>query len=100
MREEDGRLHGDTFGFQILLSCLELNTISGVPLLRVTKLPLNNPFNWALNRAIDIVGSFVGLVLSAPIIATLRAARLLGVSRGRFFYGNIRSAAAVATFTS
>jgi exopolysaccharide biosynthesis polyprenyl glycosylphosphotransferase len=56
-------------GFQILLSCLELNTISGVPLLGVTKLPLNNPLNWTLKRAIDVLGSLVGLILSTPIIA-------------------------------
>src|SRR6476659_6794404 len=72
-------------GFQILLSCLELNTISGVPLLGVTKLPLNNPFNWALKRAIDIVGSLVGLILSAPIIA-LYALLVYLESPGPVFY--------------
>ena len=56
-------------GFQILLSGLELTTISGVPLLGVTKLPLNNPANWMLKRVIDIVGALVGIVLSAPAIA-------------------------------
>jgi exopolysaccharide biosynthesis polyprenyl glycosylphosphotransferase len=56
-------------GFQILLSGLELTTISGVPLLGVTKLPLNNPVNWVFKRAIDILGALVGLVLSAPLIA-------------------------------
>jgi exopolysaccharide biosynthesis polyprenyl glycosylphosphotransferase len=56
-------------GFQILLSGLELTTISGVPVLGVTKLPLNNPVNWALKRAIDILGALVGIILSAPLIA-------------------------------
>jgi exopolysaccharide biosynthesis polyprenyl glycosylphosphotransferase len=56
-------------GFQILLSGLELTTISGVPLLGVTKLPLNNPVNWVVKRAIDILGALVGIVLSAPLIA-------------------------------
>ena len=77
-------------GFQILLSCLELNTISGVPLLGVTKLPLNNPFNWALKRAIDIVGSLIGLVVSAPIIALYCTARLFGVSRTSFLSATSR----------
>jgi exopolysaccharide biosynthesis polyprenyl glycosylphosphotransferase len=56
-------------GFQILLSGLELTTISGVPLLGVTKLPLNNPVNWVVKRTIDILGALVGIVLSAPLIA-------------------------------
>jgi len=56
-------------GFQILLSGLELTTISGVPLLGVTKLPLNNPVNWVVKRAIDILGALVGIVISAPLIA-------------------------------
>ena len=76
-------------GFQVLLSCLELNTISGVPLLGVTKLPLNNPFNWALKRAIDIVGSLVGLVVSAPIIA-LYALLVYLESPGPVFYRQLR----------
>ena len=76
-------------GFQILLSCLELNTISGVPLLGVTKLPLNNPFNWALKRAIDIVGALVGLILSAPIIA-IYALLVYRESPGPVFYRQLR----------
>ena len=76
-------------GFQVLLSCLELNTISGVPLLGVTKLPLNNPFNWALKRAIDIVGSLAGLVVSAPIIA-LYALLVYLESPGPVFYRQLR----------
>jgi exopolysaccharide biosynthesis polyprenyl glycosylphosphotransferase len=76
-------------GFQILLSCLELNTISGVPLLGVTKLPLNNPLNWGLKRATDIVGSLVGLILSAPIIATF-ALLVRRESPGPVFYRQLR----------
>ena len=45
-------------GFHILLSGLELTTISGVPVLGVTKLPLNNPVNWMLKRVIDVVGAW------------------------------------------
>ena len=76
-------------GFQILLSCLELSTISGVPLLGVTKLPLNNPLNWALKRAIDIVGSLVGLIVSAPIIAIF-ALLVYRESPGPVFYRQLR----------
>ena len=87
-------------GFQILLSCLELNTISGVPLLGVTKLPLNNPFNWALKRAIDIVGSLRWACCQCSDHCSLCTARLSGSLPGQFSIGNFVSAVAVATFTS
>jgi exopolysaccharide biosynthesis polyprenyl glycosylphosphotransferase len=76
-------------GFQILLSCLELKTISGVPVLGVTKLPLNNPLNWAVKRAIDILGALVGLLISAPIIVAFGLLVYLE-SPGSIFYKQLR----------
>ena len=76
-------------GFQILLSGLELTTISGVPVLGVTKLPLNNPVNWALKRAIDILGALVGIVLSIPLIAVFGLLVSLE-SPGPVFYRQLR----------
>ena len=76
-------------GFQILLSGLELTTISGVPLLGVTQLPLNNPVNWMLKRALDIVGALVGIVLSAPAIALFGLLVYLE-SPGPIFYKQLR----------
>jgi exopolysaccharide biosynthesis polyprenyl glycosylphosphotransferase len=55
--------------FQILLSGLRLETVSGVPVLGVTELPLDNPINILCKRLVDILGATVGLILSAPIIA-------------------------------
>ena len=55
--------------FQALVSGLHLETISGVPVLGISKLPLDSPWNQLLKRLIDIVGACVGLVLSTPIIA-------------------------------
>ncbi len=55
--------------FQILLSGLHLETMSGVPVLGLSRLPLDNPFNLAAKEALDLVGGVVGLILSAPIIA-------------------------------
>ena len=55
--------------FQILLSGLHLETMSGVPVLGLSRLPLDNPFNLAAKEALDLVGGVVGLVLSAPVIA-------------------------------
>ena len=58
-------------GFQIFVSGLELTTVSGVPLLGVTKLPLDNPLNAASKRVIDIIGSISGLLLGAPLLAII-----------------------------
>jgi exopolysaccharide biosynthesis polyprenyl glycosylphosphotransferase len=55
--------------FSILVSGLFLETLSGIPILGVSRLPLDRMFNKLVKRLIDIVGAIVGLVLSAPIIA-------------------------------
>lgn len=54
--------------FSILLSGLCLETISGIPILGVSRLPLDRLFNKAVKRLVDIVGASAGLVLSAPLI--------------------------------
>lgn len=55
--------------FQILLSGLSLENISGVPVLGVSRLPLHSSFNQYLKRTVDICGALTGLLLSAPVIA-------------------------------
>jgi exopolysaccharide biosynthesis polyprenyl glycosylphosphotransferase len=55
--------------FQILVSGLRLDSISGVPIMGVAELPLNRLINRIGKRAVDIVGSIVGLTLSAPALA-------------------------------
>jgi exopolysaccharide biosynthesis polyprenyl glycosylphosphotransferase len=90
--------------FQILLSGLHLETTSGVPVLGISKLPLDSPWNQILKRTIDIIGSLVGLVLSAPLIAIFGAIvyyespgpifyrqRRLGREGQEFFIVKIRS---------
>ena len=59
--------------FSILVSGLYLETISGVPILGVSRLPLDRMFNRLVKRLIDIVGATVGLVLSAPLIGIFGA---------------------------
>ena len=54
--------------FQILLSGLHLETISGVPVLGVARLPLDALLNRTIKRIIDIIGSIVGLIITAPIL--------------------------------
>jgi exopolysaccharide biosynthesis polyprenyl glycosylphosphotransferase len=55
--------------FQILISGLHLETISGVPVLGVARLPLDSLIFRICKRTLDIVGALVGLVLSAPLVA-------------------------------
>ncbi len=56
-------------GFQILLSCLRLQTVSGVPVLGISYFPLENPFNIMVKQLVDWAGGLAGLLLSAPVIA-------------------------------
>ncbi len=57
--------------FQIFASGLRLQTISGVSILGIEALPLDSLPNQLLKRAIDILGSLVGLFGSLPIMAVL-----------------------------
>ena len=55
--------------FQILLSGLSLENMSGIPVLGVSQLPLYSPSNIYLKRLVDIVGATIGLICAAPLIA-------------------------------
>lgn len=55
--------------FQILVSGLQLESFHGMPVLGVGKMPLHHAFNNAGKRAIDIVGSIIGMILFAPLMA-------------------------------
>jgi exopolysaccharide biosynthesis polyprenyl glycosylphosphotransferase len=76
--------------FRIFVSGLHLETMSGTPILGVDRLPLDNPLNWAIKRATDIVGALVGLVLSAPIVGLFGLLVWLE-SRGAIFYRQRRT---------
>ncbi len=76
--------------FRIFVSGLHLETISGTPILGVDRLPLDNPLNWALKRATDILGALVGLLLSTPVIALFGLLVWLE-SRGPIFYRQRRT---------
>jgi exopolysaccharide biosynthesis polyprenyl glycosylphosphotransferase len=71
--------------FQILVSGLHLETTSGVPVLGICRLPLDSPWNQLLKRTLDIIGSLVGLVVSAPLVAVFGALVYLE-SPGPIFY--------------
>ena len=55
--------------FQILVSGLHLETVSGIPIMGVTRLPLDLFSNIAIKRAVDILGAVTGIVLFTPFIA-------------------------------
>ena len=54
--------------FTILVSGLSLEMISGIPILGLSRLPLDRMFNKLVKRLIDIVGAIIGLLLSVPLI--------------------------------
>ncbi len=54
--------------FPALGSGLHVRLVRGVPLLGVSRLPLDRLVNRIMKRAIDIVGGAVGFVLSVPVI--------------------------------
>lgn len=78
--------------FRIFLSGLQLENVAGTPILGVSSLPLDNSFNVLMKRCVDIVGSIVGLLLSAPVIA-LFGALVWIESKGAIFYKQVRTGA-------
>ena len=59
--------------FSILVSGLYLETLSGIPILGLSRLPLDRMFNKLVKRLFDLAGAAVGLLLSAPLIAVFGA---------------------------
>ncbi len=77
------RLVPDLFG--MLTSRVSLQQVGDVPLLGVDKWPLDYFWNRMAKRAEDLVGSFIGLVLSVPVIA-VAAPLIKRSSPGPVFY--------------
>ncbi len=75
--------------FQILVSGLELETVSGVPVLGVSRLPLDRLSNRLIKRLVDVVGAAVGLLLATPVIL-LFGAIVYWQSPGPIFYRQVR----------
>ena len=59
--------------FQILVSSLQLESFHGMPVLGIGKMPLHHAFNNAAKRSVDILGSILGMVLFAPVMAVFAA---------------------------
>ena len=71
--------------FSILVSGLYLETLSGIPILGISRLPLDRMFNRLVKRVIDIIGATAGLLLSAPLVGIFGALVYLE-SPGPIFY--------------
>lgn len=76
--------------FQVFVSNLRMQTISGVPILGVEDLPLRSLSNQLIKRAMDIIGSLFGLTVSVPIMATL-ALIITRQSPGPVIYRQVRT---------
>jgi exopolysaccharide biosynthesis polyprenyl glycosylphosphotransferase len=76
--------------FQIFTSGLQLEHVSGVPVLGIGLLPLDRVFNRIIKRAFDVVGSIAGLILSFPLILVF-GYMVWRESPGPIFYSQIRS---------
>jgi exopolysaccharide biosynthesis polyprenyl glycosylphosphotransferase len=76
--------------FPALGTGLQIRLVSGVPLLGVSRLPLDRLGNRIIKRAIDVVGALVGLVLSLPIVAVFATLVYLE-SPGPVFYRQWRT---------
>jgi exopolysaccharide biosynthesis polyprenyl glycosylphosphotransferase len=75
--------------FEVLVSGLHIESIRGVPVLAIGRLPLDRFFGRLIKRLVDLVGGFVGLLLSAPIIL-LFAILVKRESPGPVFYKQVR----------
>jgi exopolysaccharide biosynthesis polyprenyl glycosylphosphotransferase len=76
--------------FQVFVSGLNLESISGVPVIGISKLPLDLMHNRLLKQVVDIVGGIVGLILSAPLILVF-GVLIYRESPGPIFYSQTRS---------
>jgi exopolysaccharide biosynthesis polyprenyl glycosylphosphotransferase len=76
--------------FPVLASCLQLESISGVPVLGVSALPLDYLSHRVVKRTIDIIGALVGLTLSFPIMVIFGAI-VYWESPGSVLYRQVRT---------
>lgn len=71
--------------FQIFISGLHLETISGKPLLGIEEMRIQQVTSQIIKRVTDIIGATIGLILSTPVIAFL-AWRICREDPGPIFF--------------
>lgn len=71
--------------FRIITSSMDVQSLDDIPLLGISRWPLDLFWNRVVKRIVDIVGAVVGLIVSAPVIA-VAAALIKRSSPGPVFY--------------
>lgn len=84
--------------FQVFVSSLRMQSISGVPILGIEELPVKHFANRAVKRILDIMGASVGLLLSSPIMLVLTLI-IRKESPGPVVYRQTRTGLRGAAFT-
>jgi exopolysaccharide biosynthesis polyprenyl glycosylphosphotransferase len=84
--------------FRIMTGSVDVQTVGDVPLLGVSRWPLDFFWNRFFKRAEDVLGGLVGLLVSAPVIA-MAALLIRKNSPGPIFYRQERCGEAGRTFT-
>jgi exopolysaccharide biosynthesis polyprenyl glycosylphosphotransferase len=74
--------------FQIIAAQVSIGDLGGLPLLTVRDIALRG-WRLTLKRAVDLLGSAVGLILLSPLMVLVAALIKLD-SRGPVFYGQVR----------
>jgi exopolysaccharide biosynthesis polyprenyl glycosylphosphotransferase len=82
-------LHMIPWSTEIWIDHLMVRVVGGVPVLDIRDLRHDRSINKILRRCVDIVGSIVGLILSAPVIAILYII-IKRESPGPVFYRQVR----------
>jgi exopolysaccharide biosynthesis polyprenyl glycosylphosphotransferase len=54
--------------FQILLSSLHVTTVSSIPVMGISELPLESPLNAMIKRVTDLIGAVAGLIAFSPFL--------------------------------
>ncbi len=74
------RCEKDLISFKMIPSCFEilqlglnLETVSGVPVIGISRLPMDSPLSIFLKRSLDVLGGIVGIILTAPLVAIFGA---------------------------
>jgi len=75
--------------FRILTSSMDMQSVDDIPMLGISRWPLDHFWKRVLKRAEDMVGSVVGLLISMPVIA-VAAVLIKKESPGPVFYSQER----------
>ncbi len=79
----DFKLMADLLG--MVTSSVDMQDIDGFPLIGLKESPLNEWYNLAIKRAIDISGALLGLILFSPVFCAIAAAVKMDAA-GPVFY--------------